>query len=164
MRANRLSYSKFTAEDFNKYYSLVSDEKVMAQITERSIPLAEAQDNYNKLLQRNEKHAIFGSYQFYASETGVFIGLGHLTVNEKKEKEAELGYMLLPEHWGKGFGNEIAGVLMSLTKKTDVTELKAIIDPSNIPSRKILLNQGFISERICEIDGLPGEILSLSLQ
>ncbi|KAB7668886.1 GNAT family N-acetyltransferase [Bacillus sp. B1-b2] len=160
---NKLSYNKFTANDFSNYYSLVSDERVMAQITERSIPLAEAKDNYKKLLKRNEKHTIFGSYQFYCSETGVFIGLGHLTINEEQEKEAELGYMLLPEHWGKGFGNEIASLLMSLAQKTDVTELKAIIDPANIPSRKILINQGFISEHVAEIDGLPGEILSLTL-
>lgn len=28
---------------------------------------------------------------------------------------------------------------------------------NNIPSRKILLSVGFTSEKVCEIDGLPGK-------
>ncbi|OTW77740.1 GNAT family acetyltransferase [Bacillus thuringiensis serovar sumiyoshiensis] len=47
-----------------------------------------------------------------------------------------------------------------MAKQTDVNVLKAIIDPNNIPSRKILLSVGFTSEKVREIDGLPGEILS----
>ena len=35
------------------------------------------------------------------SITNEYIGLGHVTVNEENAKEAEIGYMLLPEHWGK---------------------------------------------------------------
>lgn len=44
------------------YFQLVSNEEVMAQITERSIPLEEAQANFQRLLKRNNKHQLFGSY------------------------------------------------------------------------------------------------------
>ncbi|QWH18133.1 N-acetyltransferase [Bacillus mycoides] len=155
-----LYFKKFEAIDFNLYYQLVSNEKVMAQITERAIPLEEAQNDYKKLLQHNEKHKLFGSYKVYDSATNEFIGLGHVTVNEDDLKEAELGYMILPEHWGKRYGSCIARELIEIAKQTDVNVLKAIIDPNNIPSRKILLNAGFTSDIVCEIDGLPGEILS----
>ncbi|WP_312094645.1 GNAT family N-acetyltransferase [Niallia sp.] len=152
-------YRKFTANDFTLYYQLVSNKQVMAQITERAIPVEEAKINYANLLKRNEKYKVFGSYAFIHPETEVFIGLGHLTLDEQKNDEAELGYMLLPEHWGKGYGSEIAGILMALAEQTNVKVIKAIIDPDNIPSKKILINQGFISEWIGEMDGLPGEIL-----
>ncbi|EJQ50604.1 Uncharacterized protein BWINRASL_02773 [Bacillus mycoides] len=157
---HKLHFKKFEATDFNLYFQLVSNEKVMAQITERAIPLEEAQNDYEKLLQRNEKHKLFGSNKVYDSSTNEFIGLGHVTVNEDSVKEAELGYMLLPEHWGKRYGSCIARELIEIAKQTDVNVLKAIIDPNNIPSRKILLNAGFTSDVVCEIDGLPGEILS----
>ncbi|MGG1168496.1 GNAT family N-acetyltransferase [Bacillus mycoides] len=157
---HNLYFNKFEATDFNLYFQLVSNEKVMAQITERTIPLGEAQNDYKKLLKRNKKHRLFGSYKVYDSITNEFIGLGHITVNEADFKEAELGYMILPEHWGKRYGSCIAKELINIAKQTDVSLLKAIIDPSNIPSRKILLNVGFTSEKVCEIDGLPGEILS----
>ena len=35
----KLYFNKFEAIDFNLYFQLVSNEKVMAQITERAIPL-----------------------------------------------------------------------------------------------------------------------------
>lgn len=157
---HKLHFKKFEATDFNQYFQLVSNERVMAQITEHTIPLDEAQNDYEKLLRRNEKHKLFGSYKVYDSITNEFIGLGHITVNEDDFKEAELGYMLLPEHWGKRYGSCIARELIEIAKHTDVNVLKAIIDPNNIPSRKILINVGFTSDKVCEIDGLPGEIFS----
>ncbi|EEL87368.1 N-acetyltransferase [Bacillus cereus] len=157
---HKLHFKKFEATDFNLYFQLVSNERVMAQITERAILLEEAQNDYEKLLRRNEKHKLVGSYKVYDSATNEFIGLGHVTVHEDHVKEAEIGYMILPEHWGKRYGSYIARELIEIAKQTDVNVLKAIIDPNNIPSRKILINVGFTSDVVCEIDGLPGEILS----
>ena len=96
-----LIFNKFETKDFNDYFKLVSNEQVMAQITERAIPLDEAQGNYQKLLQRNGKYEIFGSYKVHDRITKEFIGLGHVTLNESKSQEAEIGYMLLPEYWGR---------------------------------------------------------------
>ncbi|MGN7387837.1 GNAT family N-acetyltransferase [Sporosarcina sp. SAFN-015] len=156
----KLKLAKFMKDDFEKYFNLVSDESVMAQITERAIPLDEAEGNYQKLLERNGKHELFGSYKVIDKD---YIGLGHITVNEDNPDEAEIGYMLLPAYWNKGYGTLIAAELIELAKQTNVSRLTAIIDPENIPSRKILLKYGFTSEKVCEIGGLPGEILSKSL-
>lgn len=96
--------------------------------------------------------------------TNNFIGLAKLKVEEKLSKEAELGYMLLPEYWGKGIGSEIARLLIEKAKEEkQLNKVTAIIDPNNIPSRKILINNGFVSDKLCEIDGLPGEILSMKI-
>jgi RimJ/RimL family protein N-acetyltransferase len=153
----KLKLEKYTNDDFEKYFALVSNESVMAQITERAIPLDEAEANYRKLLERNSKHELFGSYKVFDED---YIGLGHVTVNEENPDEAEIGYMLLPAYWGKGYGTLIAAELIELAKQTNVSRLTAIIDPENIPSRKILLKHGFTSDKVCEIGGLPGEILS----
>ena len=154
-----LTLLKFQENDFDYYFRLVSNEKVMAQITERSIPYDEAQSNFTKLLKRNEKYDRYGSYKIMDCENH-FIGLGHLTLNEDNMEEAEIGYMILPEYWGMGYGTEIAKRLTNIANQSNIKILKAIIDPENIPSKKILINQGFISEKVCEIDGLPGEILT----
>ena len=156
---HQLKFKKFRENDFEDYFKLVSSEQVMAQITERAIPLNEAHANFQKLLKRNGNYEEFGSYKVNDSVTGEYIGLGHLILNENETEEAEIGYMLLPEFWGNGYGNTIAKQLIELAKNTKINKLKAIIDPENIPSRKILIKQGFTSEKICEIDGLPGEIL-----
>lgn len=155
-KMNKLRLGKFTEDDFEKYFTLVSNASVMAQITERAIPLEEAEVNFQRLLERNGKYELFGSYKVFDND---YIGLGHVSVNEDNPKEAEIGYMLLPAYWNKGYGTLIAGELVELAKQTNVSLLTAVIDPENIPSRKILLKHGFTSEKVCEIGGLPGEIL-----
>ncbi len=162
-KVNQLEICKFEGRDFNDYFKLVSNERVMAQITERTIPLEEAQHNYQKLLERNKKYVIPGSYKVLDRLTGKFVGLAHLTVNEQETEEAEIGYMFLPEYWGRGYGSDIANQLITFAKQTKLKKLKAIIDPENIPSRKILIKQGFISEDVCKIDGLPAEVLIVTL-
>ncbi|MGG1217282.1 GNAT family N-acetyltransferase [Priestia endophytica] len=157
---HKLVFEKFEAIDFKDYFRLVSNEKVMAQITERAIPKEEDQANYQKLLQRNKQYELYGSYKVYNLLTKEFIGLGHLTVNENQIDEAEIGYMILPEYWGEGYGTAIAKKLIDLAQLAPITTLKAIIDPENIASRSILIKRGFETEDICEIEGLPGEILS----
>lgn len=159
----KLKFEKFNKSDFDDYFQLVSNERVMAQITERAIPLEEAQVNYQKLIEANEKYEVFGSYKVWDRTTNEYIGLGHLTLNENDIEEAEMGYMILPQYWGKGYGSTIASQLIEIAKQTKLSLLKAIIDPENIASRKILINHGFTSEKLCEIDGLPGEILSLTI-
>ena len=159
----KIMLSKFQNNDFTDYFSLVSNEKVMAQITERSTPFEEAQVNYQKLIERNNKYETLGSYKIFDATGKKFIGLGHVTLNEELPDEAEIGYMILPEYWGQGYGTEIAKELTRKARESKLKMLKAIIDPNNIPSRKILINLGFKSEQICMIDGLSGEILYKNL-
>ncbi|CAG9620177.1 GNAT family N-acetyltransferase [Sutcliffiella rhizosphaerae] len=156
-----LSFIKFEKSDFPDYYQLVSNEQVMAQITERAIPLEEAKADYEKLLKRNKLHDLFGSFRIM--DAGNYIGLGHLTRNEENEEEAEIGYMILPAFWGKRYGTEIAKKLVNKAEQTSVRKLTAIIDPANAASKKILTKLDFVTEKICKIDGLPGEILGKKL-
>jgi [ribosomal protein S5]-alanine N-acetyltransferase len=44
-------------------------------------------------------------------------------------------------------------------RQPTLESLFAIIDPANIPSRKILINNGFVSREFKDFDGLPGEVL-----
>ncbi len=50
-----------------------------------------------------------------------------------------------------------------LEEAKSLMKIMAIIDPKNTASKKILLKNNFISERICEIDGLLGEMLSKTM-
>ncbi|WEG13532.1 GNAT family N-acetyltransferase [Pullulanibacillus sp. KACC 23026] len=157
-----IKMQKFTSSDFYEYFLLVSNESVMRMITERAIPFDEAKENYKKLLNRNNRYEGFGSYKVL-NEAHDFIGLGSLILNENTCEEAELGYMLMPNYWGRGYGSTIAKSLIRRAESAGLKRLTAIIDPQNGPSRIILIKNGFHSEKVCEIDGLPGEILSKEL-
>lgn len=136
----------------------------MEMITERSIPLDEAKKDYQELLANNSIAPGFGSFKILDALSNEFIGLAKLEVKEKDSAEAELGYMILPQYWGKGIGGTVAKQLVEMAKmEKSINKLTAIIDPKNLASRKILLNNGFTSKEFKDFDGLPGEILELDI-
>ncbi len=155
----KLLLEKFTAHDFDKYYALVCNEQVMAQITERAIPYDEAVKEFQALLTNNTVHERLGHFKLLEGSTGTFLGLGKLEVTEKTASSAELGYILLPQFWGKGLGTAAANQLIEMARSENQLErLTAIIDPANVASRKILTNHGFISRRFFDYEGLPRRV------
>ncbi len=158
-----ITLEKFGPQDFADYQRLVSNPKVMAMITERAIPADEAQRDYEKLLADNALHPELGHFRVLDALDRSFIGLGKLAVERAEAEQAELGYILAPEYWGKGIASRIASLLVARAEKQSaLRSLFAIIDPANIPSRKILINNGFVSKQFKDFDGLPGEVLERS--
>lgn len=160
----KIKLEKFTALDFDHYYELVKNIDVMQMISERAHAMDEAQADFAQLLSKNQYAVALGSYKILDAQSQHFIGLAKLELDQPNATSAELGYMLLPEFWGKGIGSQVATYLIDHAKKQpQLSDLTAIIDPANIPSRKILINNGFYSQEFKDFDGLPGEILRLIL-
>ena len=156
---------KFKSQDFDEYFQLVGDARVMEMITERAIPIEEAQVDFEQLIDNNKLNENFGNFKILILSSNEFVGLAKLALHEEDQVEAELGYMILPYYWGKGIASQVARQLIEHAKQQQSLEkLVAIIDPKNIPSRKILINHGFVSKEFRDFDGLPGEILELDLK
>lgn len=159
---NRIYFKKFLSEnDFQYFLNLVLNEKVMVMNYGRVFALEEAKKCYKHLLESNKKHEDFGGFKVFEKDTNTFMGSSALIINNDFT-EAEIEYMLLPDYWGKGYGSEIVRELLKKAEETtSIQQVTAIIDPNNIASKKILLNNGFVSCKIYEIDdGSPAEMLS----
>lgn len=157
-----ITLEKFGPKDFGDYFRLVGNPEVMAMITERAIPADEARRDYDKMLAANELHPELGHFRVL-DESGNFLGLGKLEAKSAAAEQAELGYILTPEYWGKGIASRIAAHLVARAERQPaLRRLFAIIDPANIPSRKILINNGFVSKEFRDFDGLPGEVFERS--
>ena len=155
----RIYLKKLLPQDFESFYALTGNEKVMAMITERALSKEEALKKFYYFLQNNELHRSFGSFKVLEVGSSKLLGFAKLEITKEKPNEAELGYMLMPEFWGKGLGSEIAKYLLEVAKSDpDLKRVYAITDPDNIASRKILLKNGFVSEEVGQIDGLPSEV------
>lgn len=160
-----LKLEKFRADDFHLYYSLVSNEQVMAMITERVLEMEEAKKDFEKIISFNSRDPLLGYYKILEKDNLEFIGLGKLEMEDLDKKEAELGYMILPQFWGKGIASTVSLTLIELAKlNTSIDKLYAIIDPKNAPSRKVLTKNGFKHKEYLEYEGLPGEILELKMK
>ncbi len=58
---------------------------------------------------------------------------------------ADLGYMLLPRHWGFGYGTEVAKAMVQFGFETmKLTEITAIVATDNEGSRRVLMKAGFV--------------------
>ena len=164
MMNKKVLFEKFTTNDFNSYFKLVSNYEVMKMITEKVLTHEEALRDFNKIIETNSIHPILGTYKVF-NLANDFIGLAKLEIREIKDTEAELGYMLLPNYWGMGVGSSIAEELIKLAKEQiKIKKLTAIIDPINMASRKILIKNNFVSKEFKDFEGLPGEVLELELQ
>jgi ribosomal-protein-alanine N-acetyltransferase len=155
----RIFLEKLLPQDFESFFSLTGNEKVMAMITERPLSEEEALEKFNYFLENNELYNSFGSFKVLEVDSSKLLGFAKLEITKEKPEEAELGYMLLPEFWGRGLGNEIAEILLDVAiSDPNLSRVYANTDPNNVASRKILINNGFASEKVGEIDGLPSEI------
>ena len=161
----RIDIRKFTEKDFQEYYQLVSNEKIMSMITGRALQREETEERYKRLLDGNRIHEAFGSFMVFEKKSGCFLGYGKMVLDTENKTEAETGYMLFPEYWGRGYATEITKLLVEKAEKAGILDrVTAIIDPENTASRSVLLKNGFVSEKICDIDGLPGEIFGKNLK
>ena len=153
-----LVFSKFRTRDFADYLLLAGEVRVMLMVTGRPLSVDEARAEFEAVLRNNALHPELGTFRVQDGQ-GRFVGLGKLAIDAADSRRAELGYMLLPHHWGQGIGTAIAAELLKRAAEQDITEVLAIIDPTNAASRRILRGQGFVHQEYRDFDSLPGEIL-----
>lgn len=55
----------------------------------------------------------------------------------------EVGFLIDPGHWGKGYGSEALAAFVERRRELGSTELTADVDPRNAPSLSLLHRAGF---------------------
>lgn len=79
--------------------------------------------------------------------TGELIGGTALDLLSRTHKQAEIGYYLRQDRWGKGLGTEIAVLMLRLAFDTlDLHRVQATTDPENAASERVLRRVGMRQE------------------
>lgn len=86
-------------------------------------------------------------YLIILKESGGPIGECSLTV-ERTGSIGEIGYMLLPEYWGHGYGTETARILMQQAESMGLMKVTATTHTKNTASVRILEKLGFREESV----------------
>lgn len=160
MNMNRIYFEKYSSEnDISDYEDLVFNEKLMVMNFGRIFTREEAKMFFDNMLKINRKHKEFGYFKVFEKTNNKLIGLGGIILNQE-DLEAEVEYLLLPEYWGMGYGSEVLDELLNKAyKNKNIKKLIGITNPNNMASRKILLKQGFNSQKVYEIeDGSLAEL------
>ncbi|MBB6453079.1 RimJ/RimL family protein N-acetyltransferase [Salirhabdus euzebyi] len=88
-------------------------------------------------------------YLFVAVEQtyGNVVGAGELNITNLAHMNGEIGYVVHPDFWGKGYGTEVAKLLLHFAFETiKLHRISATCDPRNYASESILKKVGMIYE------------------
>ena len=155
MESKRLKFKQFTPDDFNLYFQLSGNDKVMARIKGKGLSKEAAEKKYAEYMAINNANPEIGFFSYINKFTNEFVGLGKI---ETKNNEFELGYALLEKFWNQGYGSEISlGLVEQARSIPYIKSLYAVVDPDNMPSKKILVKCGFILENENDYEGQPAQ-------
>lgn len=81
------------------------------------------------------------------SDTQAFMGVFGVYYYQEGHQQAECGYWLLPEFWGKGYATEgLTQIIDTARTHFNLHKLTAIIESDHAQSRRVLEKCGFIFE------------------
>ncbi len=141
----RLTVRRYTADDYDNYFSLHGNADVMKYI--RPAQTREESDaKFEETILHLPPHEYLGRWAVEEKASGKFIGSFVITPIPNDEEKIQLGYSFLPEEWGKGYATEVAkaGVEYFHTR-TPLMVLYAVTETANTASEKVLRKAGFQS-------------------
>jgi RimJ/RimL family protein N-acetyltransferase len=144
LETQRLTLRPFGAEDADLLIELDSDPAVMRHLTggEPSLPPEAVREwVLPSILAAYEKwHGSFGLFAAHEKDTGAFIGWFCLRPEAGgPPDEAELGYRLRQQAWGKGYATEGSRALLEKAfSELDVRLVWAETMSVNLASQKVL--------------------------
>lgn len=145
-QTDRLDIRGFRDSDIDDYFRLRTDVEVMRYINR---PMPDRNDKMEQIRRVYQMHAEGTGIGWAISlkENPALIGtIGFYRLNLANFR-AEIGYMIMPEYWRKGYTNEaIQAVLHFGFTKVNLHSVEADINPDNEASRSILLKNGFQKE------------------
>lgn len=105
--------------------------------------------------EKNWKEGTGINWKIVDKSSGENLGVISVYNYKPEHKKAEVGYWLLPRHWGKGIASEaLLSVIKYWQEEKAIHRLEAFIEEGNTASIKLLERAGFRHEgtmRDCEI-------------
>ncbi len=147
LTTERLILRQMTAADANEVFFFRSDDVVMKYIGR---PKAQSVDEAVKWLEMVNDNLVRNDGICWAvtlKDDPTMIGNISFWRMEKEHFRAETGYVLHPEHYGKGIMSEaMQAILQYGFNVMKLHSVEANIDPENTASKNLLERNGFIRE------------------
>lgn len=116
----RLTFRRFTPEDAPRLHALHSDPEVMRFISfGQPMPLEDITGRFlPNAFRYYETAEHLGYWAAHEKAAGVFIGWFHLRPNRDVPEDAEVGYRLARQFWGRGYATEGTRALLDVAFRT----------------------------------------------
>ncbi len=138
---SRLTMVSLTAADWPLFQALHTEAAVIALCFDPPTEAELQQKFQHRLTPWHNAAEHWLCLAIILRETGQAIGVTGLCLTSG---EAEVGYLLLPQFYGRGFGTESLAALVNWAKTTQgITKFKAVVTEGNIGSERVLEKVGF---------------------
>lgn len=142
----RLRVRHFTRQDGDQFFAINGDPEVMRYIRPPKTR-ADCDRFLDEVVLQNKDGFCLNRFAAEEKATGEFVGSFALIPVGATEK-IQLGYALVPEHWGKGFATELTRTgIAYFFRETNSQTLYAITEEKNVASNKVLIRCGFREHR-----------------
>lgn len=144
----RLALREFDADDAPFLLRLLNDPTFIAHIADKNIRTVDgAREYWETMLHPSYALHGFGLWAVVRTDTGDAIGMCGLVKRDWLE-DVDLGYALLAESAGRGYGREAARATLDIaTTRFGLTRLAAIVSADNARSIRLLEDLGFAYAR-----------------
>ncbi|WP_160137848.1 GNAT family N-acetyltransferase [Chryseobacterium sp. c4a] len=132
---------EFIPQELHLFLDLFKNENVTRYLPYKSPE--EFKEMFEKALL-DYKEGPFSRWGIFDAQNNDFVGMCLARAFHHNPNQAEIGYILGENYWGKGIGTQICKALTSHCLSTDEKkEIVAVTDLDNIGSQKVLLKCGF---------------------
>ena len=149
MSGQTLIFRELRESDFDLLYGMFSNDDVMRYtVFETCKGESELQSILDELLGHKQT-GLLESHVYAVFERNRFIGLGILEISCRNACGGcgEMGYLLMPEFWGKGYATRIAQKLLALGfEEMGLHRICALCNELNTASEKVMKKLGMVKE------------------
>lgn len=162
LATERMRLRRFTPGDVDNLYELDSDPEVMRFLTNgRPTPYGVVRDELlPRILAEYERSDRHGRWAAVERSTGRFLGWFSLDLPDGDPDQADLGYRLRREFWGRGLATEGARALVrSAFAERGLRRVFATTMAVNLASRRVMEKAGLRYVRTFHLefdDPIPG--------
>jgi [ribosomal protein S5]-alanine N-acetyltransferase len=143
----RLTLRKVTPNDAGDLLYLRSHKDVMKYLDRPPLMDMEAAAAYIRKMEDDYGQHNGINWMITLTGNDKVIGTIGFWRFDKPNHRAEIGYMLLPEYWGKGLATEaMRGALTYAFEGLHCHSIEANVNPENEASKKLLQKLGFVQE------------------
>ncbi len=135
IETDRLYFRLFEKNDAELLWKLDSDPEVRAHFPGGALQKDKITENLNRYINDWKKFG-YSDFAIFEKVTNSFVGRAGFA---QYHGEIEMGYVLLKEHWGKGFATEAAAGLINWAKQNiKASKIIALVPIKHIASQKVL--------------------------
>jgi ribosomal-protein-alanine N-acetyltransferase len=147
LASERLQFRKLTATDAPEILALRGDPETMRFIPRPLLTDIEGALDHIKSINDKIEENLDINWAVTEKNSDKCIGIMGFYRTQPEHFRSELGYMLLPEYWGKGYVTEAVTTLLNFAFNTlNFHSIEAVIDSRHKASERVLQKNGFTKE------------------